>query len=779
MVSYVFPGQGSQKQGMGGALFDEYPELTAQADAILGYSIRELCLEESGSRLNQTAFTQPALFVVNAMGYLKRVKDDGITLRYAAGHSLGEYNALFAAGAFDFETGLELVKKRGELMGRAAGGGMAAVIGLTEEEVSSVLRKHGLSSIDMANLNSPKQIVISGPRTDIEAAQALFESEPGVAMYSILKTSGAFHSRYMEGAARQFEDFITAFRFKELQIPVISNVYARPYRHEDMKRNLVEQITRPVRWTESVRYMLGLGEETFAEIGAGNVLTGLIRRIKAEAGPLIITEEEAAPTGAVQVEQVPVQAPIPVPVEHSAITEAAEEITGERPGIVPSTLGSEAFRRDYGLKYAYVQSGMHMGIASADMVVRMGKAGMLGFYGSDGLELERVAQAVEEIRSRLTGRESFGVNIVHRLNRPAQEEERLVDLLLAKGVRIMEASSFLGVTRALAKYRANGLRRSAEGHVVAGNKIIAKVSRPEVAELFLSPVPEPMLTEWVAEGVLTPVQAGLLRQVPLADDLCVECDSAGVTDGGSPYALLPAIVRMRDRMAERFNYACKVRIGAAGGIGTPEAAAASFMLGADFIVTGSINQLTAEANLSESAKDLLQQANVQDFQYAPSGDLFEIGVKAHMLKRGVLYPARANKLYDLYRIYNSLEEIDDKNRRMLQESYFYRSFDQIYGQLKEGLPRVDIEKLERNPKQKMAEIFRWYLKQGASHALQGNQEQVVNYQIRSGPALGAFNQWVKGTELEDWRSRHADEIGLLLMNETARLLNDRIQMLIG
>lgn len=164
MITYVFPGQGSQQKGMGQGLFEQYQHLTDQADQILGYSIKKLCTEKGYFDVNHTQYTQPALYVVNALSYLKKLEETGGKPDFAAGHSLGEYNALFAAGAFDFGTGLKLVKKRGELMGRITGGGMAAVIGLDKEQVTAVLEEHHLHTIDVANENTPRQIVISGQK---------------------------------------------------------------------------------------------------------------------------------------------------------------------------------------------------------------------------------------------------------------------------------------------------------------------------------------------------------------------------------------------------------------------------------------------------------------------------------------------------------------------------------------------------------------------------------------------------------------------------------------
>ncbi|MFI2859292.1 ACP S-malonyltransferase [Paenibacillus sp. JSM ZJ436] len=281
MRTYVFPGQGSQTKGMGEKLFAEFPDLVAQADSILGYSIKTLCLDNPDGKLNFTQYTQPALYVVNALSYYKKLKEMNSKPDFLAGHSLGEYNAILAAGGFDFETGLKLVKKRGELMNRASGGAMAAVIGLTEEKIKEVLSRHGLAEIDIANLNSNTQIVISGLVADIESAKPVFEREGAV--FIALNVSAAFHSRHMQGAKEEFEEYLKEFTFAELAIPVVSNVTAKPYDPKDVIPHLANQLRSSVRWTDSIRYLVSQGDMVFEELGPGNVLTKLIDKIKGEA----------------------------------------------------------------------------------------------------------------------------------------------------------------------------------------------------------------------------------------------------------------------------------------------------------------------------------------------------------------------------------------------------------------------------------------------------------------------------------------------------------------
>lgn len=278
MATYVFPGQGSQSVGMGSKLFPLFPEYVQKANAVLGYDLEALCLHDTQGLLSKTNYTQPALFVVNALFWLQKLREDPQLPDYVAGHSLGEYNALFAASVFDFETGLKLVQKRGELMGQAQGGGMAAIINATSEQILSAIELNHLNELSIANFNSNNQIVISGPEKLIKEAQNLF-IQAGASLYIPLKVSGAFHSPFMEEARKEFEIFLNNVTFATPQIAVIANVDAKPYIYEQIINNLSLQITHPVRWTQSIHYLRALGEERFEELGPGKVLSGLMKNI--------------------------------------------------------------------------------------------------------------------------------------------------------------------------------------------------------------------------------------------------------------------------------------------------------------------------------------------------------------------------------------------------------------------------------------------------------------------------------------------------------------------
>ena len=275
---FMFPGQGSQALGMGAELFERYPDRVAEADAIIGYSIQELCLKNPDDKLHRTDYTQPALYIVDVLSCLAKIGEGGRMPDFVIGHSLGEYAALYAAGAFDFATGLKLVQKRGALMKAATGGGMAAILGMDGETVAAALVELGADRIDVANFNSPSQTVISGLKDDIEAFAPQLK-EKGAKRVVILPVSGAFHSRYMKPAAEEFEAFLTGFTFGSLKIPCIANCSAEPYTDESIAPNLVRQIYSSVRWIDTVKGLREQGADTFVEVGPGTVLSGLARQI--------------------------------------------------------------------------------------------------------------------------------------------------------------------------------------------------------------------------------------------------------------------------------------------------------------------------------------------------------------------------------------------------------------------------------------------------------------------------------------------------------------------
>ena len=747
LAAWVFPGQGSQRRGMGDGVLDRFPDFCAAADRILEYSVRDLCLTNPGGRLRQTQYAQPAIYVVNALNYcaLQQEPPD-----FLAGHSLGEYNALLAAGCFDFETGLRLVQRRGELMGRAAGGGMLAVIGVEAGRVTDILASRGMAEIDVANYNSRQQVVLSGPRAALSAAGEALARSGGRCVP--LDVSAAFHSRYMAEAAADFAEQLRSFDFDEPRRPVISNVTAEPYAKGNIADLLARQIDSPVRWRESLQYLIRQGVGVLREVGPGRVLTDLWQAARDEV------------TAAAAAESLKERATGAGPLKEPVTVDRAE------------ALGCAAFRRDYGIRYAYLAGSMFRGVASAALVVRMARAGLMGFLGTGGLTLEQVDEGLREIRRELGPAGGFGANLLHQLDDP-DAERATVALYLRHDVRYVEAAAYTQVTPALVHYRFNGARRGENGEPVAVRRVVAKVSRPEVASAFMLPAPGVIVDRLVREGALTPAEGEIARRLPVSQDICVESDSAGHTDGGVALALIPVMTRLRDEVMERHRYHERIRVGASGGLGTPEAVAAAFVLGADFILTGSVNQCSPEAGTSAAVKDLLASLDVQDTAYAPAGDMFEMGAKVQVARKGTLFAARANKLYQLYRQHDSLDAIDARTRHTIETTYFRRSLEQVWRDTQDYYLSAgragEIERAERSPRHRMALVFRWYFAHTIRVALAGDLAERVNFQIHCGPAMGAFNRFVKGTDLEDWHNRHVDTIAERLMQGAAEVLRRR------
>ncbi|NGO11410.1 PfaD family polyunsaturated fatty acid/polyketide biosynthesis protein [Streptomyces sp. HC44] len=448
--------------------------------------------------------------------------------------------------------------------------------------------------------------------------------------------------------------------------------------------------------------------------------------------------------------------------------------TGERAQDTAGRLGCASFRRDFGVDYAYLSGSMYRGIASKELVVAMGRAGFMGFLGAAGLSPERVTDDIAHMRRHLAPHQPFGVNLLCDLQHPERETAN-VEMLLAHGVRVIEASAFIKVTPALVLFHLSGLRARRGGGVDRDTRIVAKVSRPEVAGEFLRPAPQELVAQLVAEGRVTHEQAELARGIPVAQDLTVESDSGGHTDRGVSTVLLPSMQSLRQRMTREFGYGEEIRLGLAGGIGTPHAVAAAFAMGADFVMTGSINQCTVEARISDAVKDRLQTIDVQDTDYCPAGDMFEIGAQVQVLKKGGLFPARANRLYALYKSYDSWEEIPQEVRRQIQDAYFKKSVDEVWRETCERLLKTgresEIERAERSPKRRMALIFRWYYGYSSRLSFSDTDSDRANVQIHTGPALGAFNQWARGGPWESWRNRHPDRIARELMREASSMLS--------
>jgi trans-AT polyketide synthase/acyltransferase/oxidoreductase domain-containing protein len=746
MTTLLFPGQGAQQKGMGSDLFSEFPEHIEVASQMLGRSLKELIMEDPNGDLKKTQFTQPALFTIGALSFLKWSKTASQEPAWLIGHSLGEFTALFAGGAFDFETGLKLVIKRGALMASQGNGAMSAVIGLDEQTIRSILQA-GHDRLDLANINTPSQIVLAGTADDLKAAEPVLLAA-GAQTVIPLNVSAAFHSRAMRSMQADFVRFMETLTINDPRIPVVSNYTARPHERGAVRANLAEQLCQSVRWVESIRWIWGQGGQEFIEMLPGRVLTGLVTKIQASSTPLV--QAAYAPTQAISTPDVYSQ----IPSDQSAHTEPL--VAHEAAILSPTTgqPGSRVFRETFGVRQNLVAGGLGFGVASTRFVQRLSDSGFLAFLGADGLSDEVVSHMVTQLRASSTGK-TFGVNVRGHAGDDDALQSRVL-LMLSLGVNCLELSGCSQVLPALIRYRLQAVARDECGVVYSANRLMIKVTRPDVARLFLSPAPAEMIQALVQSGSLSEYQAELSRELPMVDAVTACGDGGGDTDGGTFLALLPIVLSLRNQIAPG------VSIGVAGGIGTPEAACAAFMMGADYIQLGSVLQCSVEAAISDVAKDMLARMDIQDSELAPSEDWFDWGGKVRVLKKGSLFAARAAKLYDVYRFYDSWEAVPQSERERIEQKYLCASFDAIAREMTQRgvVPR------NCSPKLLLARVFCHYLSSARQSALDGDRARSADFQIWTGPALGAFNQWVASSDMQDWRNRHVDQIANQLIDQT-------------
>ncbi|MBT5230577.1 MAG: PfaD family polyunsaturated fatty acid/polyketide biosynthesis protein, partial [Methylococcales bacterium] len=365
-------------------------------------------------------------------------------------------------------------------------------------------------------------------------------------------------------------------------------------------------------------------------------------------------------------------------------------------------------------------------------------------------------------------KQAWGANLIHTPQHP-ELEIATVDLFLKHHVKRASASAFMTLTPALVKYAYHGLTQDSQGHILRKQHLFGKVSRVEVAEKLMLPAPEKLLQQLIIEGHLTEHETQLGRLIPVCDDITAEADSGGHTDNRPLHVLLPSLLQLRQSLSLD-NPCCKnIRIGAAGGLGTPHAVAGAFAMGAAYVLTASINQPCIESGLSDAGKQALHEATETDVMMAAAGDMFELGVKVQVLKKRSLFAVRANQLYDLYKRYDGIQHLPQDSVDKLN-TWFQQPIESVWQETQPYLQQhnpQDLVRAEQDEKHKMALIFRWYLGLSSRWAITGEQHRSADYQIWTGPALGAFNRWVKGQYLEDLNERTVGQIGLNLMEGAA------------
>ena len=434
-------------------------------------------------------------------------------------------------------------------------------------------------------------------------------------------------------------------------------------------------------------------------------------------------------------------------------------------------LGDKSFQVDYNTKYSYYAGGMAQAISSVEIVVALAKAGFLGTYGSGGMSIQDIEKAIDRIRKEVPDR-PFIMNFLHMLNSDKLEFD-LVNIFIKKNVNIVEASAFIDLSPALLYYRISGLYKSQDGKIKSKRKVIAKISREEIATKFMSPPEIAIVNTLIKNKLITKEQASMAANFPVADDITVEADSGGHTDSRPLVSLLPAMIKIRDEIQSKYKYDQEVRIGAAGGISTPASALSAFAMGAAYVVTGSVNQACVEAGTSEYVKKMLAEVTMSDVVLSPCADMFELGAKVQVIKKGTMFPMNAQKLYDFYTRYKSIDEIPEADKNRIVKNYFKASIEDIWEEVKKYFAKSDPRQIaiaEKNPKFKMALLFRWYLGNSSRWAINGTEDRKMDMQIWCGQSMGAFNNWVKGTYLEKYENRHVDEVAKHIMKGAAYLL---------
>ncbi len=434
------------------------------------------------------------------------------------------------------------------------------------------------------------------------------------------------------------------------------------------------------------------------------------------------------------------------------------------PPLLPQNLGDASLKRFLKIRYPYIIGAMANAITSVEMVAKAGRAGMLGFFGAAGLALAEIEAAIDRLYREL-GNSPFGVNLIHSPQDPALESAT-VDLYLRRGVNLVSASAYLDLTLPLVYFRIKGIQQTPGGTIVCPNRVLAKASRIEVARKFFSPPPEKLIKRLLDQNLITENEASLAKFIPMADALTAEADSGGHTDNRPAISLLPTMIALRDEITANFRYNSPPKVGLGGGISTPYSTAAAFAMGAAFVLAGSIHQACIESGTSQTVREMLAQTQQADVAMAPAADMFEMGVKVQVLKRGTLFPFRAARLYELYSRYESLEDIPAEERAVLERDFFRCRFDEEWEKTRSFFMVRDpkqIERVEGDPKHKMALLFRSYLGRSSIWANTDETTRKIDYQIWCGPSMGAFNEWVKGSFLEEPQNRETITVALNLL----------------
>ncbi|MDY0133213.1 MAG: PfaD family polyunsaturated fatty acid/polyketide biosynthesis protein [Desulforegulaceae bacterium] len=418
------------------------------------------------------------------------------------------------------------------------------------------------------------------------------------------------------------------------------------------------------------------------------------------------------------------------------------------------------FMERFNLSYPYIAGAMAKGISSVKMVKEFSKNGFMADFGSAGLSNEDILKTADILKSKC---KRFSINII---NIPGNQENelKLLKNLVLKKINIITAGAYIRMTPGLVYFRVKGVKKE-NGKIIVPNKIIAKISRKEIAKTFMSPPPEKILKKLLKEKLISENEAELAKEIPISSDIICEADSGGHTDNQPAICLFPEIYYLKEKFQKNYPD-IPIYLGLGGGISTPQSVLSAFSMGADFVVTGSINQSCIEAQTSDIVKEMLSNANQGDFGLAPSADTFESGGKVQVLKAKSMFVLRAKLLEKIYNESSSIGDIQKKDLDYLESKIFKHSLNKEWELTKKHFNKINpsiIEKAENNPKKKLALIFKSYLGQSSWWAIKGVEDRKDDFQIWSGPSMAAFNTFAKNTKFENFKNRSAPEIAKALL----------------
>lgn len=611
----MFPGQGAQYKGMGAELFDAYPSLVEEADEVLGYSVRTLCLDDPGRKLVDTRFTQPAIFVVSTLAHRRYLDDGGAAGDACIGHSLGEYSALHAAGMLGFADALRLVQRRGALMAEIQGGAMCAVIGLEMASLDALLGESGLA-VDIANHNSFQQIVLSGPQSDIEQAQALLGQRHPDCRVVRLRVSGAFHSRMMQPAAQQFEEPLAATRFFAPTTEVIANCSVSAYTPANAASLLARQLVSPVRWLETIQQLLDRGATDFVELGPGEVLGRLLTEIRKH-------HTSRAPFD-------------PGPVPHR---ETGADAAFRLPAPAPATFASR-----WGSRSACVAGCIGAHATTPALLAALADEGVACFAPSAGLPVAAVSATLTSARQHTTAQHSdalIGLNVC-----ADDDRQEMINLALRCDVSALEVAGFHTADIALIRYRLAG---GTDLNDRPRNRLLAKVRSLDAALAFARPLPEAQITDLLNDASINDTEARLLARFPIADAICLDGSGWREPIRGQVARATDLLDSVRDALDTEHA----VALGLCGGMTTPTQIAAAWAAGADFVVLGSILHLCRESGTSNNDREALASARPEGFRKVLDGS-------------GLAFGLQTSVVHDCDTTARKLERLQQATRTLLQ-----------------------------------------------------------------------------------------------------------------